>query len=300
MMRYISYYLPTGRFILGAAVICGLAISARGQAPETNGWQLVWADEFAQAGGASPDPHKWVFDLGASGWGNNELQHYTDRTNNARIEDGNLVIEAHKEDFQKSRYTSARLKTLSKAAWTYGRMEARIKIPRGQGIWPAFWMLGTNLASVGWPACGEIDILENIGREPAIVHGTVHGPGYAGVNGLGGPCSLPGGKPFADDFHVFAVEWTTNQIRWSVDGTQYFSLTPDRLPKDAKWVFTAPQFILLNLAVGGHWPGYPDETTTFPQRLIVDYVRVYAPANVPSIRAGVVSDPEDKPVELAN
>ena len=254
------------------------------------GWTLVWSDEFALPNGSQPDSNKWTNDLGAGGWGNSELQYYTARTNNARIENGQLVIEALKENYKGSAYTSARLKTLGKASWTYGRIEARIKIPKGQGIWPAFWMLGTNLVPAGWPNCGEIDVLENIGREPAIVHGTVHGPGYSGSGGIGGPYSLPEKVPFADDFHVYAVEWTTNQIKWLVDGQQFFSISPESLPKGATWVFTQPQFILLNLAVGGQWPGYPDATTTFPQRMTLDYVRVYAPTNLPARNANTMLD----------
>jgi beta-glucanase (GH16 family) len=243
-------------------------------------WQLVWSDEF---NGTNLDTTKWAFDLGGGGWGNNELENYTSRTNNARIENGQLVIEARQESYGGNNYTSARLLTKGKWSWTYGRIEARIKIPRGQGLWPAFWMLGANIGSAGWPTCGEIDIMENIGREPAIVHGTVHGPGYSGGNGIGGPDSLPGSAAFADDFHVYAVEWTTNQIKWFVDGHQYFMVTPANLPNGTTWVFTQPQFVLLNVAVGGSWPGNPDGTTTFPQRMTVDYVRVYdyVPAVVP-------------------
>lgn len=252
------------------------------------GWTLVWADEFAQANGSSPNTSKWAYDIGAGGWGNNELEYYTSRTNNVRIENGQLVIEARQESYMGSSYTSARLKTQGKASWAYGRMEARMQIPRGQGIWPAFWMLGTNITSVNWPTCGEIDILENIGREPTIVHGTVHGPGYSGGGGISGQYSLPGNPAFADDFHVYAVEWTTNLIKWFVDGTQYFTITPASLPNGATWVFTAPQFLILNLAVGGNWPGYPDGTTVFPQRLTVDYVRVYAVSNAPPTSSGAL------------
>ena len=246
------------------------------------GWDLVWADEFAQADGTVPDPSKWVYDIGGGGWGNNELQYYTSRTNNARIEGGQLVIEAKQETFDNRNYTSARLKTKGKAAWTYGRIEARIKIPRGQGIWPAFWMLGANYDSVGWPNCGEIDVMENIGSVPTRIHGTIHGPGYSGGNSIGGSYTLPGGAVYADDFHVFAAEWETNGIRWYMDGHLYFTVTPTNLPNGANWVFTQPQFILLNLAVGGNWPGPPNASTTFPQRLIVDYVRVYAATNATS------------------
>lgn len=255
------------------------------------GWNLVWADEFDQPTGSSPDGNKWVFDIGtgSNGWGNNELQYYTSRTNNARIENGQLVIEARQESFGGRSYTSARLKTLGRASWTYGRIEARIKIPRGQGIWPAFWMLGTNISSAGWPNCGEIDVMENIGSVPTRVHGTIHGPGYSGGASIGGSHTLPGGAVYADDFHVFAAEWETNRIRWYMDGHLYFTVTPTNLPNGADWVFTQPQFILLNLAVGGNWPGPPNEATTFPQRMTVDYVRVYAATNIASTNATACS-----------
>lgn len=275
------------KFALGLSCV-GLVLTAPAQG--TNGWTLVWADEFTQANGTSPDSAKWAYDIGDNGWGNNEWQYYTSRTNNVRIENNQLVIEAKAESYMGANYTSARLKTQGKASWTYGRIEARIKIPRGQGIWPAFWMLGTNITTPGngWPNCGEIDILENIGREPTIVHGTVHGPGYSGANGIGGSYSLPGNPAFADDFHVYAVEWTTNQIKWFVDGTQFFTLTPANLPNGAAWVFNAPQFLILNVAVGGNWPGYPDGTTVFPQRMTVDYVRVYAISNAPPTASGAL------------
>ena len=271
-----------------AALVVGLMLSAAWCARAGAAWRLVWADEFEQPDGSQPDPARWTYDLGAGGWGNNELQYYTSRTNNVRIENGRLVIEARQENYEGSSYTSARIKTQGKAAWLYGRFEARIQIPRGQGMWPAFWMLGTNITSVGWPNCGEIDIMENIGREPDTVHGTVHGPGYSGGGGIGGADALPGGAAFADDFHVFAVEWVTNRITWFVDGQEYFRVTPTNLPAGAPWVFTQPQFLLLNVAVGGNWPGYPDATTTFPQRMLVDYVRVYAATSVPPCPGNVL------------
>jgi beta-glucanase (GH16 family) len=262
------------------ALVLSCALVAAHAAAQTRvGWSLVWADEFTQVDGTSPDPSKWAFDTGATGWGNRERQYYTSRTDNVRVEQGQLVIEAKRESHLGSEYTSGRLKTLGKRAWTFGRFEARIKIPRTQGIWPAFWMLGTSIETARWPSCGEIDIMENIGREPGIVHGTLHGPGYSGGSGIGGPATLPGGGAFADDFHVYAVEWTPSQITWFVDDRRYFSVTPSSLPAGAKWVFDQPQFILLNVAVGGNWPGYPDGTTVLPQRMIVDYVRVYAPAS---------------------
>jgi beta-glucanase (GH16 family) len=262
-------------------LLAGLIASLTATAQNRTGWTLIWADEFSQPNGSSPDTNKWANDLGAGGWGNAELEYYTARTNNARIENGHLVIEARQENFSGSSYTSARLKTQGKWSWTYGRIEACMKLPFGQGIWPAFWMLGTNINPVGWPACGEIDIMENIGREPTIVHGTVHGPGYSGGGGISGSNSLPNNVPFADDFHVYSIEWTTNQIKWFVDDRQYFSITPASLPTGASWVFSRPQFILLNLTVGGNWPGKPDASTVFPQKMLVDYVRVYAPTNPP-------------------
>ncbi len=246
-------------------------------------WSLVWADEFTQPDGTSPDPAKWDFNIGTgnNGWGNFESQYYTSRTNNARIENDQLVIEALAENFGGRKFTSARLLTKGKGAWTYGRFEARIKLPRGQGMWPAFWMLGTNIDAVGWPKCGEIDIMENIGREPTLVHGTIHGPGYSGAKSKGGSYSLPDGSAFADDFHLYAVEWTTNQIKWYVDSHNYFSVAPNNLPPGAAWVFDQPHYLLLNLAAGGRWPGRPDASTVFPQHMVVDYVRVYAPTNIP-------------------
>ena len=192
------------------------------------------------------------------------------------------MIEADQEkNFGGRNYTSARLLTKGKWSWTYGRMEARIKIPRGQGIWPAFWALGANIDSVNWPGCGEIDILENIGKttEQGKVYGTIHGPqsggDYNGGAGVGGSYTLPGGAVLADDYHVFAVEWTTNQIKWYMDNIQYFTATPASLPGGGTWPFTQPPYLLLNVADGGNWPGNPDGTTVFPQQMLVDYVRVY-------------------------
>src|ERR1039457_2249753 len=265
-------------------------------------WQLVWSDEFAQADGSSPDPTKWGFDIGngSGGWGNNQLEYDTSRTNNARIVGGQLVIEAAQESYGGKSYTSARMLTKGNASWAYGRMEARIKIPRGQGIWPAFWMLGTNIDSVGWPTCGETDIMENIGKtsDQGTAHGTIHGPqsggDYNGGAGVGGSYTLPGGAALADDFHIFAMEWTINQIKWFVDSSQYYTATPANLPSGGAWVFTQPQFLILNVAVGGNWPGNPDGTMIFPQQMLVDYVRVYADApstNAPTAPTGLAVGP---------
>jgi beta-glucanase (GH16 family) len=256
----------------------GTMAAPRGEAPE--GWELAWADEFDGPNGSGVDRTKWVPEVGGNGWGNNELEYYRDDVTNAYLEDGSLVIKAIKERYTGTdgvtrNYTSARLVTRGKFEQKYGRFEARIKVPYGQGIWPAFWMLGNDIGSAGWPTCGEIDILENIGREPTIVHGTVHGPGYSGANGIGKSFSLPDGARFADDYHVFAVEWEPKAIRWYVDGTHFHTLTPSNLPSGARWVFDHPFFLIMNVAVGGNWPGSPNDTTVFPQTMLVDYVRVY-------------------------
>ncbi len=250
-------------------------------------WQLVWSDEFNLPDGSFPDPANWGYDVGGSGWGNNQLEYDTARTNNARIQGGQLVIEARQESYGGKNYTSARMLTRGKWSWTYGRIEARIKIPRGQGIWPAFWTLGDNIDPLGWPKCGEIDIMENIGKttEQGKTYGTIHGPqsggDYNGGSGVGGNYTLPGGAVLGDDFHIYAVEWTTNQIKWFLDDQQFFTATPANLPGGSTWVFTNSQFVILNVAVGGNWPGNPDGTTVFPQQMLVDYVRVYSFASVP-------------------
>lgn len=245
-------------------------------------WRLVWSDEFNGAKNSGIDLAKWSAQTGGGGWGNQELEYYTDRPENAYLNGrGSLVIKAVKEtlppDFNcwygPCQYTSARLFTKKKFTQTYGRFEARIKLPFGQGIWPAFWLLGDNIDTVGWPACGEIDIMENIGREPLTVHGTMHGPGYSADKGIGAPSTFS--RRVADDYHTFAVEWEPDAIRWYVDGKLSQTRTPADLPARTKWVYDHPFFIILNLAVGGAWPGNPDATTTFPQTMLVDYVRVY-------------------------
>lgn len=252
-------------------------------------WTLVWSDEFDGPNGSAVDSSKWSFDVGGNGWGNNELETYTSRTANSDLESGRLAIKALKEtltgaDNITRNYTSARLLTKNKFTQAYGRFEARIKIPYGQGLWPAFWMLGDNIDTAHWPNCGEIDIMENIGKEPSIVHGTFHGPGYSGGSGVSAAYTLPSAQKFSDDFHTFAVEWEPNVMRFYVDGLLYKTRTPADLPTGTSWVFDHPFFIILNVAVGGGWPGNPDASTVFPQQMLVDYVRVYqrsAPSNVP-------------------
>ena len=243
-------------------------------------WTLIWSDEFNGPDGSAPDPAKWKYDLGGKGWGNNELETYTDRPINVEQKDGNLVITARKESYTGTDgiprdYTSARIKTAGLFDHAHGRFEARIKIPHGQGMWPAFWLLGNDIGTIGWPGSGEIDIMENIGKEPSIVHGTIHGPGYSGEKGPSSAFLLSNSDSFADDFHLYAVEWEPNQIRFYVDENLYATRTPADLPSGTKWVYDHPFFIILNLAVGGGWPGNPDNTTAFPQRMLVDYVRVY-------------------------
>jgi beta-glucanase (GH16 family) len=262
------------------AVVSSLSLPAVTTVHATNltGWRLVWSDDFNSPGPV--DAHKWSFAIGGNGWGNNELETYTDRSDNSFVEDGHLVIKVIKETFAGPdniirNYTSARILTKNKFTQTYGRFEARIKIPSGQGIWPAFWMLGDNIEKVGWPSCGEIDIMENIGKEPSINHGTLHGPGYSAAEGVTASYVLPGAKKFSDGFHVFAIEWELNVVRFYVDGTLYKTRTPADLPAEKTWVFDHPFFLILNVAVGGGFPGNPDATTIFPQTMLVDYVRVY-------------------------
>lgn len=249
-------------------------------ASSSSQWILTWSDEFNQTNGSPADASKWTLETGGDGWGNDEIEYYTARSQNFYQQDGNLVIRVLQEKYTGAdgvtrNFTSARLKTLGKFAQAYGRFEARIKIPRGQGIWPAFWMLGDDINKVPWPNCGEIDIMENIGREPARVYGTIHGPGYSGKKSFGSSFSLTPAQPFADDFHLYAVEWEPKAIRFYVDDRLYETRTQRDLPSGTKWVYDHPFFILLNVAVGGLWPGVPDASSAFPQEMLVDYVRVY-------------------------
>jgi beta-glucanase (GH16 family) len=269
------------------AAICGCGVFIFRDAPpppprtSPSVWTLVWSDEFSTPDGSMPDPKKWTYDLGGKGWGNNELESYTNRPENAHIEKGNLVITARKETYTATDgvtrdYTSARLKTQGLFTQTYGRIEARIKIPAGQGMWPAFWMLGEDIPTVGWPKCGEIDIMENIGKEPDKLHGSLHGPGTtAYTSDLTSIFTLPAGQNFADDFHLYAVEWSPDIVRFYVDANLYATFRQSDWSSGGKWVFDHPFFIILNLAVGGDWPGPPDANTKFPQSMLVDYVRVY-------------------------
>ena len=256
-------------------------VSTHGMSQDASKWKLVWSDEFNAADGTSPDPAKWDFDVGGGGWGNKEMESYTPRPVNVQQKGGNLVITAVKEDYTGKDgvarpYTSARIKTKGLFSQAYGRVEARMQLPLGKGIWPAFWMLGDDIGSAGWPKAGEIDIMENIG-EAGRIYSTLHGPGYSGDHGISAKYDLPAGEVVNTGFHVYAVEWSPNKIRFYFDDKLIAERTPADLPSGAKWVYDHPFFLILNLAVGGAWPGYPDETTTFPQKMLVDYVRVYEP-----------------------
>ncbi|NNF00957.1 MAG: cellulase family glycosylhydrolase [Pyrinomonadaceae bacterium] len=249
-----------------------------------DGWSLTWSDEFNGKKNSAIDKSRWTARIGGKGWGNQEYQYYTDSIRNAYQNGrGSLVIKAIKEDlapefkcwYGKCKYTSARLVTKDNFEQKHGRFEARIKVPAGAGMWAAFWMLGNNFDEVGWAKCGEIDIMENIGREPQKVYGTIHGPGYEGAKGIGKSFSHRSKAKFSESFHVYAIEWEKGEIRWYVDGEHYQTRNPSDLPNNTNWVYEHPFFILLNLAVGGRWPKDPNKSTKFPAEMLVDYVRVY-------------------------
>lgn len=243
---------------------------------------LVMSDEFDIDG--APDSSLWNFELGDGsaqgipGWGNNELQYYTDRTENITVENGVLVITANEESFMGSQYTSARITTQGKFEQTYGRFEARIRLPQGKGLWPAFWLLGSDCDVNPWPQCGEIDIMEYLGDQPTTIFGTVHGPGYSGGESISKEYNLTNDR-FDTGFHIFGIEWGPDFINYYVDGDLYQSITPATVAEETngtgEWVFNRPFYIILNVAVGGNLPGNPDAETVFPQRMLVDYVRVY-------------------------
>ncbi|MFJ9863935.1 lectin [Streptomyces sp. NPDC101165] len=264
---------------LSAALVGSAAVGpARAQtAAPAAAAVTTFSDSFDGPAGAAVDSSKWTLETGDN-VNNHERQYYTSGTRNAALDgQGHLVITARKENpagyqcwYGSCQYTSARMNTAGKFNAQYGHVEARMKIPRGQGMWPAFWMLGT---PVNWPDSGEIDVMENVGFEPSTVHGTIHGPGYSGSGGIGAGYTLPNGQAFADAFHTFAVDWAPDSITWSVDGNVYQRRTPTDLGGKT-WVFNKPFFLILNLAVGGYWPGDPDGSTQFPQQLVVDSVSV--------------------------
>ena len=242
--------------------------------PERN-WELAWSDDFTGAAGSAPDAGKWAFDIGtgSNGWGNSELQYYTNRPENIKLDgNGMLVITAKSESYAGSGFTSARIKTKGLFAQQYGRFEDRIKTPTGPGLWPAFWMLGANIDTKPWPQCGEIDIMEQRGQQPSVTWGSVHGPGYSGGGAISKPYGLVNGR-FDTEFHVYAVEWGEDYIDYFVDNYLFQRITPETVTGD--WVYNTPFFLLLNVAVGGNFVGFPTTGTPFPQSMYVDYVKVY-------------------------
>ena len=262
--------------LLSTALACGGdSAAARGtQAPTPvagpAGWTLVFGDEFDTAGPL--DPAKWGYELGYIR--NSEKQFYTSRSENVRAEGGNLVIEGRKEAYQGYGYTSASINTLGKFEFTYGRVEVRAKLPAGTGAWPAVWMLGTNRAQVGWPTCGEIDIMENVGFDPLRIHGSVHTAAYNHTIGTQKTATVTIADP-SQDFHVYAMEWFADHLDVFVDGQKYFTFTNENTGART-WPFDKPQYLLVNLAIGGSWGGQQGiDDTRFPQRYLVDYVRVY-------------------------
>ncbi len=261
-------------------VIALLGLGATGFARCGSSWKLAWQDEFDGAAGQAPSPALWTAELGTGpqqdGWGNGQLEYDTDRPENAALDGaGHLVITARRESYQGSAYTSARLKTQGKREQKFGRIEASIKLPVGQGLWPAFWLLGADIEQVGWPTCGEIDVMEYRGQQPLVVQSTVHGPGYSGGDAITNTFTLPGPAGFDQDFHLFAVEWDEGQVAFEVDGTVFQAVQKADLPAGKAWVFDKPFFVLLNLAVGGTFVGAPNASTPFPQAMVVDYLRVY-------------------------
>jgi beta-glucanase (GH16 family) len=271
----------------GGATSSATSSSSSGAGGSLPGWKLVWSDEFDGPDGSDVDPTKWVHEVSGTGNGNQELEYYTPGTANAYQAGGYLHIVAKSGSggnmcwYGACQYTSGKIVT---KAWgqpslfekQYGRFAARMKIPAGQGMWPAFWLLGNDISTVNWPSCGEIDTMENIGKSPATVYGTIHGPDAAKANvSLGGNAMLPMGA-LADAFHEYAIEWQAGQVVFLLDDAPYFTATQAAF--QGTWVFDHPFYLILNLAIGGMWPGSPDATTQFPAELLVDWVRVYDPS----------------------
>ena len=250
-------------------------------ASQVAGYSLVWSDEFDGAAGAPADPRTWRAETGGHGWGNQELQYYTDGTGNATLDGaGHLAIAVRRADphadghpYDGCAYTSARLISKDRVSCRYGLVQARIAIPRALGIWPAFWMLGQDFGETGWPRCGEIDIMESFGTGPAVVHGAVHGPGYSGSGGISASRTV--GSSLGQDFHVYSVCWEPGRIRWYVNDALYHTVTPSDL-RGKRWVFDHDFFLLLNVAVGGTASRNPGRSVSFPQTMLVDYVRIWA------------------------
>lgn len=272
LSKYILQKANQLNILVGIAASISLA-SCEKQAIQTlpvRNWELTWSDEFNGTAGTAPNANNWVFDLGGGGWGNNELQVYTNSANNIKQDgSGNLQITAIGNG---TGFTSARIKTKGKFDQAYGRFEARIKTPTGPGIWPAFWMLGANIDTKPWPQCGEIDIMEQKGQQSSVTYGSVHGPGYSGGAAITKAYGLMNGR-FDANYHVYAVEWGADYIDFFVDNFLYQRVTPETLT--GEWVYNQPFYLLLNVAVGGNFVGFPTTGTPFPQSMYIDYVKVY-------------------------
>ncbi len=243
---------------------------------EDRSWRLTWSDEFDGPAGSSLDGANWTYDIGTgiNGWGNQELQYYTDRPENVSMNgEGSLVITALRETFGGMPFTSARITTKDRFEQAYGRFEASIKTPFGPGLWPAFWLLGSNIDQVNWPQCGEIDVMELRGQEPNKIAGSVHGPGYSAGDAVTKNFTLENEGRFDDKFYVYAIEWGEDYIDFYVDDFLYQRITPEDV--DGEWVYNQPFYMLLNVAVGGTYVGFPTSQTPFPQTMEIDYVRVY-------------------------
>ncbi|HEY3756681.1 MAG TPA: family 16 glycosylhydrolase [Opitutaceae bacterium] len=282
----------SARAALLAALVAAPALA------QSSGPVLVWNDEFAGPAGSGPDPSQWNYDLGGGGWGNNELETYTNSRSNSVIVDDPLATDgkalALRAQSANGSYTSARLQTEGTFSFKYGRLECRARIPSGVGLWPAFWALGSDLGTAGWPACGEIDCLEWVGQYPSQVAGSLNFTNYNSGTALTADYILSSGV-FGDAYHVFAVDWYPGEIVFSVDGVVYEDRKQSSLPAGSAWPYDQPFFLIMNLAVGGNWPGPPNSATVFPQDFRVDYVRIYAlPATPP---ANLVYPP-DAPAEV--
>lgn len=280
-MRAQTYRSPLSILFPVALVLLCISCETDETQTVTTITNLIFEDDFDTDGPI--DETTWNYELGdgtdnglPAGWGNNELQYYTDRPENIKVEGGMLHITARQESFQGAAYTSARITTKGKVEQQYGRLEARIQLPWGQGLWPAFWLLGSNIDEVGWPQCGEIDIMEYRGQDPSTLIGTVHGPGYSGGEAVGKEYILPNDR-FDTGFHIFGIEWGPEYINFYVDDVLYNQITPEDV--EGEWVFDQPFYIILNVAVGGWFPGPPSPNTVFPQTMLVDWVRIYQEQN---------------------
>lgn len=267
-MRLLKYFLIAGSVFLFSCNKSDQAPNNAGYSTpnQYTGYTLIWSDEFS---GGAIDENNWSFEIGNNnGWGNNELENYTNSANNAFVSDGNLIIEARAEAIGGYNFSSARMITKGKKSFKYGRIDIRAKLPQGKGIWPALWMLGNNIDAIGWPTCGEIDMMELLGHEPNKIYGTLHwGPTHQSY----GTNKILSSGTFADSFHVYTMKWSQSSIELLLDDVSYFLMDTT----NGTFPFNQNFFFIFNIAVGGDWPGSPDSSTSLPQRMVVDYVRVF-------------------------